>query len=54
MRRQIIIGNAAEQAILIEDLEDANAVMASHRESINMCFALNSNKPGWGHKVGGK
>ncbi|KAI5776837.1 P-loop containing nucleoside triphosphate hydrolase protein [Geopyxis carbonaria] len=53
VRRQIIIGNAAEQAILIEDLEDANAVMSGHRENISMCFALNRNKPGWGHKVGG-
>jgi len=54
-RRQLIIGHSAEQAILIEDLRRANAVMISRRkeDNISTCFALNAKYPGMGHKVGG-
>ena len=54
-RMQLIVGHSAEQAILIEDLQQANNVMKSRREEdhIGQCFALNARHPGMGHRVGG-
>ena len=53
--KQLVILHTAEQAILIEDLEEANRVMGarSQRDNIAQCYALNALKPGFGHKVGG-
>jgi chromosome segregation ATPase len=55
VRRQFIVSNACEQAILIEDLEEANEVMSrrQHGDHIQQCFALNAKHPGMGHRVGG-
>jgi chromosome segregation ATPase len=54
-RRQLIIGHGAEQAILIEDLDEANHLMADRRpeDNIAQCYSLNAHKPGFGHRVGG-
>ncbi|KAI5817061.1 hypothetical protein BZA77DRAFT_279463 [Pyronema omphalodes] len=55
VRRQFIVSNACEQAILIEDLEEANEVMSRRQpgDHIQQCFALNAKHPGMGHRVGG-
>ncbi|KAL7272733.1 Structural maintenance of chromosomes protein 6 [Rhizina undulata] len=56
VQRHLIIAHAIEQTVLIEDLEEANEVMRQKRNDdyIGMCFALNRERPGWGHSVGGR
>jgi len=55
VRSQLIIQHGLEQCILIEDLEEANRVMADRRENdyITQCYAMNHSKKNWGFKVGG-
>jgi chromosome segregation ATPase len=55
VRQQLIIQHSAEQTVLIQDLSEANRVMAAREPSDNiaMCFAIHQSKPGYGHKVGG-
>lgn len=55
VRTQLIIFSGIEQVVLIENLREANNVMAarSPEDRISSCYALNRSRPGWGHKVGG-
>lgn len=54
-RIQLVVSHSAEQAILIEDLDEANQIMRHrrHQDNIQMCFSINKNHAGYGHKVGG-
>ncbi|PWW79239.1 P-loop containing nucleoside triphosphate hydrolase protein [Tuber magnatum] len=55
VRRGLIVGNAIEQTILIDDLQEATDAMERrrHGDNIGMCFSINKQSPDWGHKVGG-
>ncbi|KAA8898807.1 P-loop containing nucleoside triphosphate hydrolase protein [Sphaerosporella brunnea] len=55
VRQHLIVQHAAEQTILIENLDEANRTMQARKpeDNIHMCFAIHSQDPRWGHRVGG-
>jgi chromosome segregation ATPase len=55
VRQQLIIQHSAEQTLLIQDLNEANRIMAKRGpgDNIAMCFAIHQSRSGYGHKVGG-
>ncbi|KAF8423781.1 P-loop containing nucleoside triphosphate hydrolase protein [Tirmania nivea] len=54
----LVIQNGIEQALLFDDQEDANAVWSTVTEhnsrNIQVCYAKNLGKRGWGLRIGGR
>ncbi|KAF8436427.1 P-loop containing nucleoside triphosphate hydrolase protein [Terfezia claveryi] len=56
--KHLVIQNSIEQALLFDDQEDANAVWSTVTEhnsrNIQVCYAKNLGKRGWGLRIGGR
>jgi chromosome segregation ATPase len=53
VRRQLIINQAIEQTLLIENREEAMRVMYDQGKprNVKQCFCINTNKRGWGFRL---